>query len=159
MRIAGRVEVVVIMVVVKVEVAVALIVLPAAVVLAATVLAAVVLAGKATDVFGRADARLVVGTEVLLLDVTSAVVGAAVVFLVTLSDGGTNGHATPSALQHHFFCSAVHVVSAFSKLLQSKQPTFSLRQHQFFFGADHSCTQLSCCSPHLKQAMSSSEQQ
>lgn len=78
--------------------------------------AAVVFAGKATDVFGCADVRLVVvGAELLLADV----VGAAVLVLDFLCDGGTKGHATPWELQHHFFCSAVHVVSALSNWLQS----------------------------------------
>lgn len=105
---------------------------------------------------------VIVAVVVATLDVLAA----GVVLLVdcfdvidTLSDGGTKGHATPCALQHHFFCSPVQLISAFSNSLQSKHPTFSLRQHHDFFGADHSLTQLSFCSPHLKQAMSSFAQQ
>lgn len=109
--------------------------------------------GSTISIAGRVLVKVMVVVEitVLIVDVivaTATVVlpacsdlllmpGAALV-LDTLSDGGTKGHATPWALQHHFFCSAVQLVSAFSNWLQSKHPTFSLRQHHVFFGADHS---------------------
>lgn len=113
MRIAGRVLVKV-MVVVKVLVVVITVVSVAVAVVVTTVVLMIVC--------GFADVLL---TPIVVLACD------------TLSDGGTKGHATPWALQHHFFCSPDQL-SAFSNLLQSKHPTFSLRQHHDFFGADHS---------------------